>query len=269
MRYRREALRELDAPEQLDRAVRLATVPGWLITGVLVLLVGGAGFWAATTTIPRTVDARGLITYPSGVARIQAPVGGVLMQIRAGVGQRISRGDPLYGVSAAGSGSRVVTAPWDAYVTSWLAQEGQVLQRGAAVAEILRIEAPGGPLHARVYLRSSYAPAVAVGMPVEVEADAAPAVDFGTVRGTVVAVGQVPENESSLRRFLGDSPLVGRLLADGGIVAVTLSLAADPASPSGLRWSGSGPSFPLTPQSEVTARFTVGAERPADWLLGR
>lgn len=267
MMFRRRALSRLDAPEQLDEAVRLATVPGWLITAALVLVVGGAAGWASTATVPRTVDARGLVTHSAGVSSLHATVGGLVTQVWARVGQRTTKGSPMYGLTTAQGGVHLVKAPWDAYVTSWLAREGQLLQPGVTVAELVRLDTPGDRLQARVYLRSSYAPMVRSGIPVEMEADAAPAAVFGTLRGTVVAVGQFPETENSLRAFLGEAADVRRLLADGSVVAVTVSLALDPDSPSGLQWSKAGPPFRLASQSELTARFTVAEEHPVDWLV--
>ena len=46
MRFRPAALRHLAAPEQLDQVVRLASVPAWLMTGVLAVIVGVAVTWA-------------------------------------------------------------------------------------------------------------------------------------------------------------------------------------------------------------------------------
>jgi multidrug resistance efflux pump len=267
--YRRRALSRLDAPEQLDEAIRLATVPGWLITVALVLAVGGTAVWAAVATVPRTVDARGVITHSAGVSSLDAVVGGLVTQVWAGVDQRIYKGRPLYSLAGTSGAVQVVTAPWDAYVTSWLAREGQLLQPGMTVAELVRLDTPGDRLQARVYLRSSYAPMVTAGVPVELEADAAPAAVFGTLHGTVVSVGQFPESEDSLRAYLGDSADVHGLLAGGNVVAVTVALELDPGSASGLRWSKAGPPFGLSSQSEVTAQFTVAEEHPVNWLVRR
>ncbi|MEK8104197.1 hypothetical protein NKG94_01915 [Micromonospora sp. M12] len=59
MKFRRQALRQLEAPEQLDRAVRLTTVPNWLATTALVIVVVAAGVWSVRTVVPRTVEAAG------------------------------------------------------------------------------------------------------------------------------------------------------------------------------------------------------------------
>src|SRR5262249_39956368 len=143
------------------------------------------------------------------------------------------------------------------------------LAPGMTVAELVRLDTPGDRLQARVYLRSAYAPMVRSGVPVELEADSAPAAVFGTLHGTVLSVGQFPETESSLRTFLGGSVDVRRLLAGGSVVAVTVALVLDAASASGLRWSKSGPPFALSSLTEVTAQFTVAREHPMSWLVHR
>lgn len=269
MMFRRRALGQLEAPEQLDEAVRLATVPGWLVTIALVLAVGGAAVWATVSTVPRTVRASGVITHSSGVSRLDAVVGGQVTQVWAGANKRVYKGAPLYSLAGPDGAVQIVASPWDAYATTWLAREGQLLRPGDKVAELVRLDTPGDRLQSTVYVQANYAPLIRAGVPVQLEVGAAPAAVFGTLRGKVASVGRFPETEQSLRAYLGDNADVRRLLAGGSVIAVTVALELDPRAPSGLRWSKSGPPFGLSSQSEVTARFTVAEEHPVSWLVNR
>ncbi|KPM52320.1 hypothetical protein ACG83_28395 [Frankia sp. R43] len=265
--FRRRALRQLDAPEQLDEAIRLATVPGWLVTAVLVVAVGGAAVWATVTSVPRTVEARGVITHSAGVSSLEATAAGLVTDVWAGAATNVKKGDRLYRLTGADGSAQDVTAPWDAYVTNWQVRQGQLLQPGMAVAELVRLDTPGDGLLARVYLRSGYAPMVSVGMPVDVEVDAAPAAVFGTLRGTITAVGAQQESTETIRAFTGSSADVPSLLDGGNVIAVTVALEADAGS--GLRFSKAQPPFALTALSMTTAEFTIAKERPVDWLVRR
>jgi hypothetical protein len=124
-------------------------------------------------------------------------------------------------------------------------------------------------LQAVVFVPASVAPLMQPGNQVAVVADAVPSTVFGTLSGTVASVGSFPETEDSLRAFLGSGADVRRLLGSGSVVRVTVPLATDAHSPSGLRWSKSPPPFQLNSESTITARFTIAVEHPISWLVGR
>jgi multidrug efflux pump subunit AcrA (membrane-fusion protein) len=269
MRFRREALRKLEGPEQLDAVVRLATVPTWLVTGALLVIVAAAGLWAVTGEVVRAVKANGVLVHSAGVSGLDATESGQVAEVWVGPNQRVARGRPLYSVVDRAGGIRTVASPWDAYVVQWLVNGGELLQPGTRVADMERLDSPGDALQAVVWLPAAYAPAMHAGSPVEVTADAAPRPVFGTIRGTVSSVGAFPESDASLRAFLGDRQDVGSLLTAGSVVRVTVRLDADPASPSGLRWTKAPPPFRLTSASRVTARFVTATEHPIDWMLAR
>ncbi|WFE22202.1 hypothetical protein O7621_02185 [Solwaraspora sp. WMMD937] len=269
MKFRRQALRRLEAPEQLDEVVRLATVPGWLMTVVLVIVVGTAGIWAVVTEIPRTVDANGVLIHSSGISAFDSFDSGQLIKVWSEPHQRVAKGSPLYSFRDDTGEIRVATAPWDAYVVSWLVSEGEMLNPGVHVADLERLDAPGDALQAVVYAPAATAPLLQLGTEVEILAEAVPRNVFGTLRGQVTAIGTFPETEASLRAFLGSGADLRRLLGEGSVVRVTVALATDPSAPGGLRWSKAPPPFQLTSASQVQARFTVAQENPIDWLLRR
>jgi HlyD family secretion protein len=60
---------------------------------VVVLLVGGLGGWAATSTLAGAVLAAGTVVVESNVKKVQHPTGGVVGQIRVHEGDRVSAGD--------------------------------------------------------------------------------------------------------------------------------------------------------------------------------
>jgi multidrug efflux pump subunit AcrA (membrane-fusion protein) len=269
MMFRREALRQLNAPEQLDQAVRLANAPGWLLTSVLTLAVLGAFGWAVVDTVPRTVTAAGVLIHSNGVSGFDATVGGQVVKVWAAANQPVSAGTPLYSVQDAAGRITTVSAPWDANVVAMVISEGQYVEPGALIAELERLDAPGDQLEAVVFVPAAAAPRLAPGVPAQITTAAAPSTIFGTLHGTVSAVGAFPETEETLSAFLGTGRDVRPFLAKGSVIRVTVPLAPDPASPSGLRWSKASPPFRLTTQTQVSALFTVTREHPIDWLLNR
>ncbi len=62
---------------------------------VVLLLVGGAGGWAATTDISGAVIAPGMLVVENNVKKVQHPQGGIVSEIHARDGDRVTAGDVL------------------------------------------------------------------------------------------------------------------------------------------------------------------------------
>ncbi|WP_432967433.1 HlyD family efflux transporter periplasmic adaptor subunit [Dactylosporangium sp. CA-233914] len=268
MMFRRQALRQLEAPEELDDVVRLATVPGWLLTAALLLTIAATGAWGVYGTVARTVRAAGVLVHSNGVSGLDATASGQIVKVWTAANVRIAKGTPIYSAQRADGTVDTVGAPWDAYVVSLAINEGQLVQPGTRVAEMERLDAPGDALQAVVFVPASSAPLLRVGNTVAVTAAAAPSTVFGTMLGVVTSVGAFPETPESLRAFLGNGPDVQALLAGGAVVRVVVPLRTDPASPSGLHWTKASPPFQLNSTSQIEAVFTIAREHPITWLVG-
>src|SRR5690349_24621464 len=90
MKFRPAALRHLEAAEQLDQVVRLASAPAWLMTGVLAAIVGVAVTWATIGTVNTTVTAPGVLTYASGVSTLDATTSGQVARLWVPPGQLVT-----------------------------------------------------------------------------------------------------------------------------------------------------------------------------------
>ncbi|MFC7478871.1 HlyD family secretion protein [Luedemannella flava] len=268
MMFRRQALRQLEAPEELDDVVRLATVPGWLLTVALLLAVGTTGAWATFGTVDRTVRAAGVLIHSNRVSGLDAVSSGQIVKVWMAANVRIAKGTPIYSAQRADGTVDTVNAPWDAYVVSVAINEGQLVQPGTRVAEMERLDTPGDALQAVVFVPARSAPLLRLGNTVAVSAAAAPSTVFGTMVGEVSSVGAFPETPESMRAFLGSGPDVQALLAGGTVVRVVVPLRVDPATPSGLYWTKASPPYQLNSASEIAAVFTIAREHPITWLLG-
>lgn len=86
---RREPKRSAPYDEASD-GIRFYVAAG---IAVFVLLVGGLGGWAATSTLAGAVLAQGTIVVDSNVKKVQHPTGGVVGEIRVKDGDRVNVGD--------------------------------------------------------------------------------------------------------------------------------------------------------------------------------
>jgi len=269
MNFRRQALRQMESPEQLDELVRLATVPAWLLTLALTIAVGATAAWSVVGTVSRNVAAEGVLIHSHGISAFDAVASGQVVKVWISPNQRLAKGTPVVSLQGADGTITTTTVPWDAYVVGVLVTEGELVQPGTQLADLERLDAPGDTLQAVVFIPATAAPLLQPGVPVEVSAAAVPATVFGTLTGRVATVGAFPETVDSLRAFLGSGFDVAALLKNGSVIRVTVPLQPDPNSPSGLKWSKTSPPFQLNSASGITARFTVSREHPIDWLVGR
>src|SRR3712207_8095340 len=65
----------------------------WFGMTVVVVLFGGFGVWAATTSLSGAVIAPGQVVVESNVKKVQHPTGGIVGEIRVRDGDRVETGD--------------------------------------------------------------------------------------------------------------------------------------------------------------------------------
>jgi len=80
----------------------------------------------------------------------------------------------------------------------------------------------------------------------------------GFIEGRVVSVADLPASRESMLRVLKNAALVDQLTRGGPPYEVVVALAADPAAPTGFRWStGRGPTHPIEVGTIAEARIVV------------
>jgi HlyD family secretion protein len=261
MKFRPAALRHLEAPEQLDQVVRLASAPAWLMTAVLAVIVAAA--------VNTTVGAPGVLIHADGVTTLDAITSGQVARLWVPPGELATSGARLYSVQGTDGRIHTVDAPWDAYVLSTTVAVGQLVEPGTPVADLERVSGTSDPLEAVVFVPAADAPAIQPGKEVTLIAAAVPSAVFGTLRGSVTSVGEFPETTQSLQAFLGDDASTGTYLAAGSVIRIVIKLATVTGAPTELAWSRANPGFALNAESSVQASFVVAAQHPIEWLTGR
>jgi multidrug efflux pump subunit AcrA (membrane-fusion protein) len=268
LKFRRPALRHLEAPEKLDEVVRLASAPAWLMGAALVVIVAAAVIWASVGNVATSLGASGVLIHAEGISTLDATTSGQVVRWSVSPDALATKGAPLYSVQESDGQIHTVTAPWDAYVVSEIVTDGQLVEPGTAVATLEQVSGPSEPLEAVVFVPAAAAPAIAPGGGVTLTAADAPSSVFGTLRGTVTSVGRFPETADSLQAFLGAGANTQSYLAAGSVIRVVIKLATVPGAPTRLVWSKAAPSYTLDSESSAQASFVVARQHPIDWLLG-
>ncbi|OEU89793.1 HlyD family efflux transporter periplasmic adaptor subunit [Streptomyces abyssalis] len=266
MQFRQKAFSKLQSPEELDLPVRYARPQGWLVLLVTVLVMAGGGYWAVTGKVSGKLDAPGILTHAKGSYVLQSPVSGQVVEVLAEEGRMLPARTPVLKVRT-DRGYEAVRTVAAGRVTSLTAKIGSVITTGKDVATVERVEKPGEPLVAMLYVPGSSGSTVSPGAAVDLTVQSAPTDEYGVLRGRVKAVGRA-QTRQQISGFLGNSQLAAQFTKDGQPVAVLVELEKSAATKSGYRWSSEkGPPYRLQSMTVTDGAIHQPSERPVDWLL--
>jgi hypothetical protein len=260
--FRKVALERLSSPEQLDELLQVTRLSGWLVLATVGLVIAAAGAWAVLGSVPVTSPGEGVLVPAVEPVAVVVPRPALVGELAVREGDAVTAGQPLARLhSTAGDGgeeSWTLAAPADGRVYEILAAPGDRL---ATAAPLVRLEPPGTPLTAALFLATHAAPLVTPGMPVRVWPRDDGAGRGARVGGTVERVAALPASARGLERQLDDPQLAGRLAGRGLWVRVDVRLDEGAAAAAG--W---------TPRLPVEGVVVRGRERPiayvVPWLRG-
>jgi HlyD family secretion protein len=158
-----------------------------------------------------------------------------------------------------------VVSPIAGRITEIKVSPGAVLVVGAPVASI---ESAENRLQAVVYLPAESGKLVKPGMRARVAPASVKREEFGAVMGRVVSVSPFPATPEGLAAVLHNADLATRFSRAGALYGAVIQFDADPASPSGYRWSsGHGPDLRLTAGTLAHAEIVTRERRPIELLV--
>jgi len=267
--FRQKALARLQSPEELDVPVRLARPQGALVLALVAVVLATGGWWAVTGTVDTHETAEGVLTHTEGGYLLQSPYAGEVTALYTQPGKQLAAGAAVAAVRTADGRTQTVHAVVAGEVVQLPVQIGAVVSAGADLASVVRSAKPGEPLVAVLYPDAATAAQMSAGDPVDVTVQTVPEQTFGTLRGTVLAVGRAAESAQQITAFLGDAQLAQAFTAKGQQpVPVVVRLHTDAHNASGYAWSKkSGPPYALQPSAVVSASVRTAAQHPIDWLL--
>jgi len=158
-----------------------------------------------------------------------------------------------------------ILSPIAGRVTEIKVSPGAVLATGAPVASV---ESDENRLQAVIYLPAESGKLVKAGMRARLSPANVKREEFGSVMAHVVSVSPFPATPEGLNAVLHNADLAGRFSRAGALYAAVIRLDADPAAPSGYRWtSGHGPDLHLTAGTLAHAEIVTRERRPIELLV--
>jgi NHLM bacteriocin system secretion protein len=158
-----------------------------------------------------------------------------------------------------------ITAPISGRIISVETAIGDVLAAGAPVS---RVYADSTSLRVVAFLKASEGKKVSPGMDVSVSPSTAERSIWGSIRGRVQSVSDLPATVAAVNTILVNPDLTEEMFASGPPILVEVVLQKDPNTPSGLVWtSGNGPPYAIDHGTLSALSVVVRREAPANLVV--
>lgn len=256
----------LDVERAVAEAFPVTDRKAWIaVLGIAVIFLGGF-VWLIFGQAPQTVRALGIIVPERGFVDVGRDVDGTLTELHVSPGDSVLEGDVVAQISGR-SGLVDLTAPTDGVIATILERIGAPTFPGEP---ILTMSADSDAEIAVAFVPAQAGSAVTAGMEALVGIGKYPESQFGTLRGTVVAVSTLPATEERINLLVGgNQALVSHFAETGPVLEVRVRLERDPSAPSGYRWTiGQGPDGPIEAGALATVSVVVSHTSPLGRILG-
>ena len=263
----RDRARARRRSQDLDRPLRLVSVPALISVAAVVVVMVAGGLWLFGGHVAVKAEAPGVLVNPPGNAPVVSPVSGVVAAPLTPVGTRVRPGEIVTQVRRSDGSLEPLTAPVTGMVISQSSSDYASVKAGDTV---LSIAPATRPMVAVVFVSTQAVGDVVPGIAAEVAPDTLDVSSTGVLLGVVSEVGPLPVTRDRLALVLGDEELADEVLTDGPVHEVVIELDQDASDPLGLKWSGSGPDRDdqLSSGTIVVAQLVLREQSPWQALLG-
>jgi NHLM bacteriocin system secretion protein len=160
---------------------------------------------------------------------------------------------------------QVVTAPVAGIVIEVSTKVGAAVNTGDG---LVTIREAGSNLQVAAYLPVTTSKTAEPGMLVLVSPTTVERSIYGSIRGHIISVSDLPISKAAVKDVLANDTVVQQMLQAGPVISAQVSLDRDPSTASGLAWtSSSGPPFTISGGSLASVGVTVMRDRPIDLVV--
>lgn len=249
--------------EDLDRPLRLVSVPAAVALGLALLVIIAGGLWLFGGHVAVRVPASGVIVNPPNNVDVVATVAGVVAEGPSAIGSEVRRGEPVATVRTPAGDSVDIPAT----VSGTVVSIGTGTNDAVVDGEILVTIAPDtAPMIGVVFAPANTVPGITAGDPVTLHPISADPAATGSLTGTVSEVTPLPVGPDRIESLVTDPQLTELITAGGEPVhEILLTLTTDGDD---LVWTGPGPAAPPTSGEIVAAQITIAEQTPWQALMG-
>jgi HlyD family secretion protein len=159
--------------------------------------------------------------------------------------------------------STMIVSPYAGRVLEIKATEGQLVERGNALASIESSGDDSNELEAYIYLPADIGKKIKSGMKAEISPSTAKREEFGFLSALITSVADYPSTDQGLMRVFGNEKLVQQLTGTVPPIQILAALKPSPDNPSRYEWSTrKGPPFSVQSGTLCSASITMSARHP-------
>ena len=250
---------------RVEGLVQVTSPRRWLVLSMAFGVLAAAVLYCFYGGAPTQVSGTGFRLGPSGLDQVATPDDGTVVEVPIGAGQLIRAGQVIAVIRQPGGRTLTVRSQIDGEALITLVSPGDVVERGRPLVEVLPKDTPR---RAQIFVSALQGSSVRPGLQVHVNPVNAPAAQYGSIVGTVLAVSRVPLSTAALTSLVGaNDELAALVRSHPAPLQVDVRLEADD-TPTGFRWtSGRGPADPVRPATVLNADVILKQGRPIDLLL--
>lgn len=179
--------------------------------------------------------------------------------------QIISAENTLNNLDVTINSQQLVTAPVAGTVVEVATKPGSAVNTGD---QLVTIKGGGEHLEVSAYLPVTTSKTVEPGMLALVSPTTVESSIYGSIRGHIVSVSDLPISKQAVQDVLANDTVVSQMFENGPVISAVVSLDRDPNTVSGLAWtSSSGPPFRISAGSLSAVSVTVMRDRPIDLVV--
>jgi multidrug efflux pump subunit AcrA (membrane-fusion protein) len=271
--YRREALKKLSSPEQLDSLMTVTTPINWLALATMGVLLLSVVLWGIFGKLPVSVEGPGILLKPQALTEVVSLSGGQVVEILVKPGELVPKGTLVARIQPANlfpKTARVdIQSSVAGTVAKVVAQPGAYVQPGDPLIEVT---SEVGELEAYLFLPLDKGKKVRPSMKARIDPSTVKADEYGHMIGTVKSVAQYNSSREELVEILGSEDLADAMASGGTYQAtpllVRVRLEQDLNAPSGFKWSSKeGPNFGIREGTVIAGKIVTDTQRPVDMVI--
>ncbi len=179
--------------------------------------------------------------------------------------QIISAENTLHNLEVTISTRQIVTAPVTGTIIEVSTKLGNSVNSGDP---LVTMKEAGEELQVQAYLPVATSKTAEVGMLALVSPTTVERSIYGSIRGRIKSVSDLPISKAAVKDVLANDTVVQQMLQAGPVISALISLDQDPKTASGLAWTSSaGPPFQISAGSIASIGVTVMRDRPIDLVV--
>lgn len=266
--YRKEALRKLTSPEQLDQLTSIVSSRGWVALLASFALIVIASMWFIFGEVPITVGGEGILIGLGALHRVTISETGTIQDLSVKGRGYVVKDQVLARVRRISSDANdcfEIKSPASGKLLSLSFKINDFVKQGDTMGVI---ESESTNINALVFISLDDGKLIHPGMEIQISPSSANQQEYGFIYGNVNQVTDFPMTKETLMQFLQNEALVDLYLSGGPKIGVYATLERDNTTASGYKWSsGKGPDAEINCATPCSATIVLKRVTPISLIF--